>query len=148
MELLELPFEPASASVARRHVVHVLRTRGVASSTCEDAALIVSELVGNALRHGRATRGGQLLVGWHYDDDDGLRVEVTDGGGGRPTVRTAGPWSSSGRGLEIVTVLADRWGYAADTRGTTVWALVATAETGAEAGTLHGLDPEEYDETG
>ena len=69
MELLELPFEPASAAIARRHVVHVLRTRGIEAATCEDAALIVSEFVGNALRHGRATRGGRLLVGWRFDDD-------------------------------------------------------------------------------
>jgi len=143
MELLELPFEPASASIARRHVVHVLRTRGVESSACEDAALIVSELVGNALRHGRATRGGRVLVGWQFGDD-GLRIEVTDGGGGRPEMQDGrNPWSSSGRGLAIVAALAERWGYALETRGTTVWASVSTPSSSAQA-----FDPAEYGETG
>lgn len=143
MELLELPFEPASASVARRHVVHVLRTRGVRPATCEDAALIVSELVGNALRHGRPTRGGRLLVGWQFGAD-GLRVEVTDGGGGRPAVQDGSdPWSSSGRGLAIVETLTDRWGYALDGDGTTVWACVPVA-----AAMTAVLDPTEYDEVG
>src|SRR4051812_29397738 len=82
MELLELPFEPASAAVARRHVVHVVRSRGVESLVCEDAALVVSELVGNAVRHGRAMRGGRLRVGWRYDGSD-LLIEVTDGGDGQ-----------------------------------------------------------------
>lgn len=143
MELLELPFEPASASVARRHVVHVLRTRGVESAACEDAALIVSELVGNALRHGQATRGGRVLVGWQFGDD-GLHIEVTDGGGGRPAMQDGqNPWSSSGRGLAIVAAVAERWGYALGTRGTTVWAAVATPTA-----TSQSLDPQEYGETG
>lgn len=143
MELLELPFEPASASAARRHIVHVLRVRGVESAACEDAALIVSELVGNALRHGRATRGGRVLVGWHFDDE-GLRIEVTDGGGGRPEMQKGrNPWSQSGRGLAIVATLAERWGYALESRGTTVWAAVSTPTASAQS-----LDPEEYGETG
>lgn len=143
MELLELPFEPASASVARRHLVHLLRARGVDSTACEDAALIVSELAGNALRHGRATRGGRLLVGWQFGDE-GLRIDVTDGGDGRPAIQQGvGPWSSSGRGLAIVAALAERWGYAADRRGTTVWASVSTP-----AATSRSLDPAEYGETG
>jgi two-component sensor histidine kinase len=143
MELLELPFEPASASVARRHVVHVLRSRGVESAACEDAALVVSELVGNALRHGQPTRGGRVLVGWQFDDE-GLRLEVTDGGGGRPEMQDRrNPWSQSGRGLAIVAALAERWGYALDGCGTTVWAAVSSPVTGAQA-----LDLTEYGETG
>lgn len=146
MELLELPFEPASASVARRHVVHVLRTRGVEATTCEDAALIVSELVGNAFRHGRAMRGDRLHVGWQFGDD-GLRIEVTDAGGlGRPTLCDNGVGLvSSGRGLEIVATLSTSWGWAAEDIGTTVWAQVATASV---SGALQGLDPTEYEETG
>jgi serine/threonine-protein kinase RsbW len=144
MELLELPFEPASASVARRHVVHVLRTRGVEALTCEDAALIVSELVGNALRHGQAMRGGRLTVGWQFDED-GLRIEVSDGGGGRPMLRSTDALAAGGRGLEIVAALARAWGYAASDSGTTVWVQVGTRPV---TGVLQGLDPTEYDATG
>ena len=144
MELLELPFEPASASVARRHVVHVLRTRGVEAMTCEDAALIVSELVGNALRHGQPMRGGRLAVGWQLGEG-GLRIEVTDGGGGRPAQRRSDALAAGGRGLEIVSALAKSWGYAVDDAGTTVWAHVGMRPV---TGALQGLDPEEYEATG
>lgn len=148
MELLELPFEPASASVARRHVVHVLRVRGTEPGVCEDAALIVSELVGNAVRHGRPTVGGRLCVCWQFADE-GLRIEVTDGGGrNHPTVGAAADLlSPSGRGLDIVGALAEAWGYEADGRGTTVWARMPIPTTTA-IGTLHGLNPEEYEQTG
>jgi anti-sigma regulatory factor (Ser/Thr protein kinase) len=147
MELLELPFEPVSASVARRHVVHVLRLRGTEPAVCEDAALIVSELVGNALRHGRALADGRVRVGWQFARD-GLRIEVTDGGGaGHPTRRDAHTLAPSGRGLEIVGALSERWGYDADGSGTTVWARLATP-TASSVGTLHVLDPEEYGQVG
>ena len=144
MELLELPFEPASASVARRHVVHVLRTRGVEALTCEDAALIVSELVGNALRHGRAMRGGRLTVGWQ-SSEDGLRIEVTDGGSGQPVQRRRDALAAGGRGLEIVAALAQTWGYAVDDARTTVWAQIGVRPV---TGALQGLDPAEYEATG
>lgn len=144
MELLELPFEPASASVARRHVVHVLRTRGVEAITCEDAALIVSELVGNALRHGQAMRGGRLTVGWQFTNDR-LRIEVTDGGGGRPVQRRTDALAAGGRGLEIVAALAQSWGYAVDDAGTMVWAQVGSRPV---TGALQGLDPTEYEAAG
>jgi serine/threonine-protein kinase RsbW len=149
VELLELPFEPASASVARRHVVHLLRMRGLEQSTCEDAALVVSELVGNAVRHGRAMLPGTLGVGWQFTDD-GLRVEVTDGGSGvRPTVQTStGTLEVSGRGLGIIAAVADVWGYESDVSGTTVWALLGTSRAAGSLGPMLGLDPEEYGQTG
>ena len=126
MELLELPFEPASASVARRHVVRVLGARGVDAVTRDDAALIVSELVGNALRHGRAMRGGVLRIRWHFERAH-LRVEVTDGGGGRPVLRDhSTTLFANGRGLEIIATLTSAWGFAVDADGTTVWAHVPT----------------------
>jgi len=144
MELLELPFEPASASVARRHVVHVLRTRGIEAATCDDAALVVSELVGNALRHGAPLRGGRLKVGWRYADS-GLRIEVSDGGGGRPVQRRTDALEAGGRGLGIVAALAGAWGYTVDDAGTTVWAQVGTRPV---TGALQGLDPAEYEAAG
>lgn len=125
MQLLELPFEPASASVARRHIVNALRARAVAAVTYEDAALIVSELVGNALRHGRAMRGGRLRVGWEFGDE-GLRLEVTDGGDGVPLLRPGvDALASNGRGLEIVASVAEAWGFASEPEGTVVWARLS-----------------------
>lgn len=144
MELLELPFEPASASVARRHIVHVLRTRGIEAATCHEAAVVVSELVGNAVRHGAAMRGGRLHVAWHYGDS-GLRIEVSDGGGGRPVSRRTDALEAGGRGLGIVAALSGAWGYTVDDAGTTVWAQVGIRPV---TDAPQELDPAEYEAAG
>lgn len=126
MGRLVLPHELASASVARRHVSNMLQRQGISPDRRDDAALIVSELVGNALRHGRPRPDGSLLVSWVLDGHR-LRVEVTDGGG--PTTPELRPPSQremavSGRGLAIIDVIAEAWGSHSDGAGTTVWALV------------------------
>lgn len=151
MELLDLPYEPTSASVARRTVVHVLRSRGVPSERCEDAALVVSELVGNALRHGRPRPRNRLTVQWELTGER-LHVQVIDGGGpGEPVRRSAQPGvvATSGRGLEIVAIVADGWGTRCDEAGTTVWAEIGLDGVGSTAvADADGLDQEEYERAG
>jgi len=141
-----LPHELASASVARRHVTDMLQRQGIAPDRCDDAALVVSELVGNALRHGRPRPDGTLRVAWTLDGHR-LRVEVTDGGG--PTTPQLRPVTQrtmdvSGRGLAIIDVIAEAWGSHSDGAGTTVWALVPAPPL-----RLHGLpDYGELESTG
>ncbi len=82
------------------------------------AVLLTSEIVTNALRHGRAP------FRLHVEAVDGtLRVEVRDAGGSsRPTVRDAEPEDIGGRGLALVDTLADAWGWRPEgARGTVVW---------------------------
>ena len=51
-----------------------------------------------------------------------VRIEVTDAGGGKPTMRSPGPQDPFGRGLRIVDMLSDSWGVDYDPpRGKTVW---------------------------
>ena len=73
-----------------------------------DAAVVVSELFGNAVRHGPA--GGRVLVGyclWR----EGARLVVCDGGGpGVPRLVQGGELAEGGRGLRVVDSLAARWG--------------------------------------
>jgi anti-sigma regulatory factor (Ser/Thr protein kinase) len=73
-----------------------------------DAALVVSELFGNAVRHGPA--GGRVLVGyclWR----EGARLVVCDAGGpGTPRLVQCGEFAEGGRGLHVVDSLAARWG--------------------------------------
>ena len=73
-----------------------------------DAALVVSELFGNAVMHGPA--GGRVLVGyclWRQ----GARLVVCDGGGpGTPRLVHGGELAEGGRGLRVVDSLAARWG--------------------------------------
>lgn len=124
----------------------MLHRQGISADRCDDAALIVSELVGNALRHGRPRPDGTLLVSWVLDGHR-LRVEVTDGGGfTRPELRPAtdNEMAVSGRGLAIIDMLAEAWGSHSDATGTTVWALVPAPPL-----RLHGLpDYGELESTG
>jgi len=73
-----------------------------------DAAVVVSELFGNAVRHGPA--GGRVLVGyclWRA----GARLVVCDSGGpGTPRLADGGDLAEGGRGLHVVDSLAARWG--------------------------------------
>ena len=140
--VLVLPFTPASVGVARRRLVSDLFEGGFYGSTVSDAALVLSELLSNALRHATPLPGSRLRVAWRLDTDS-VRVSVSDGGGptrpelGEPTQSTTG-----GRGLRIVAKLSRRWGTGSDEEGTTVWAevelpqmtAVAVAAAAAESG--------------
>ena len=122
-ETLVLPYAPTSAAVARAAVQNALMRRGVIPRRSEDAALVVSELVGNSLRHAQARADGTLLVSWRLTSDE-IVVEVTDGGSGEPVMQTADADAAEGRGLVVIDALARRWGTRYDATGTTVWAAL------------------------
>ena len=116
----------SSAAVARRSVLAAFDDAGLATEHALDAALIASELVGNAVRHATPLPSGQLAVSWSVDRT-GYRIAVTDGGlpGGtcpQISARQAGCREVEGRGLRIVAELSDDWGVAAEADTTTVWA--------------------------
>ena len=74
----------------------------------DDAALAVSELYANAVRHGPA--GGRVLAGYCLWAD-GARIVVCDGGGtGTPRVPPGGGLAEGGRGLAVVDAVAAAWG--------------------------------------
>jgi two-component sensor histidine kinase len=97
---------------------------GIYGTEASDAALVVSELLSNALRHAGPLPGDKVRVGWCLDEGS-LRLSVSDGGGqtkpelGQPTQSATG-----GRGLRIVERLSRCWGAQTDVDGTTVWAEV------------------------
>jgi anti-sigma regulatory factor (Ser/Thr protein kinase) len=108
-----------------------LRTGGVSDTVIDDAVLILSELLSNACKHGRplgdALAGdGDVRAAWRVDRGGRLTVEVTDGGGPtRPAPGTPSITAHGGRGLNIITALADDWGVRDDARGeVTVWVVV------------------------
>src|SRR6202041_110759 len=129
--VLQVPFTASSVGVARRHLVSDLIEAGVCASAVTDAALVISELLSNALQHAEPLPGSGILVAWDLADDS-VRVSVSDGGGsGRPELGEPTPTTTGGRGLRIVARLARRWGTLCDEKGTTVWAevLVMPLET-------------------
>ncbi|MDI5968347.1 ATP-binding protein [Streptomyces sp. SL13] len=107
---------PESASTARRLTLAKLRAWGLGplSDTCE---LLVSELVGNAVRHTGAQTFGLTMErrrGW-------VRVEVRDPSRALPCVLPVQDLDVSGRGLMLVDKLSDRWGVDLLPRGKTAW---------------------------
>jgi anti-sigma regulatory factor (Ser/Thr protein kinase) len=118
----------SSAALARRSVLAAFDAAGLTTEQALDAALIASELVGNAVRHAAPLPSGQLAVSWSVNSD-GYQISVTDGGtpGTTPiAARQAGSRDTAGRGLQIVAELSDDWGVAAQAGATTVWARTGT----------------------
>ena len=135
-----LPHSSVSVRQARARLAQDLSERDVLGTVVDDAVLILSEFVTNALRHARALNSDTIRVSWSLSGDGLLRIEVTDGGGTtRPVTK---PYSMSvsaqaGRGLEIVDRLADRWGSQREESGDeyTVWAeLVVRARHAGRRG--------------
>ena len=83
------------------------------------AALMVSELVTNALRHATGPIGVRLV---RPEAVDGiLLVEVSDPLPDPPRERVAALEDESGRGLQLVAHAARRWGTRPGATGKTVW---------------------------
>ena len=118
---IRVPWDAASVTKVRRAVVTDLRARGVGSEVVDEAEIVVSELVANALRHAKPLGDGAVRVHWKVKDPV-VEVEVTDGGG--PTSPRPAPpsvWGQAGRGLRIVRSLAHEWGVQDERSGCTVW---------------------------
>ncbi|MFD3355689.1 ATP-binding protein [Streptomyces fradiae] len=108
---MKLPSSRAGARLGRELAAAWLRDRGVHREQAADALQIVAELAANAALHGRVP-GRKFLLALQLDDADRvLRIEATDTRAEAvPVPRVPPPDSESGRGLLIVTALADRWG--------------------------------------
>src|SRR5262249_7027891 len=104
----------SSPAAAREYADAVLSDAGYDTAVTEDARLVVSELVTNAVVHARTPIELDVVV-----KDSTLRIEVTDYGADRPHVWARA--ANGGRGLPIVESLADRWGVLDLGSGKTVW---------------------------
>jgi anti-sigma regulatory factor (Ser/Thr protein kinase) len=115
------PAIPQSVHAARRFATDTLRGSGV--RTLEAIELMVSELATNCIRHERASFHIAILGSARE-----IRIEVTDSGSGTPMMRSPGPDEPSGRGLQIVDMLSERWGVVPEEpSGKTVWFTVPAA---------------------
>ncbi|MFI8947150.1 ATP-binding protein [Streptomyces sp. NPDC053750] len=126
--------ERRSVPAARAFTHEVLAEWGV-RERADDVVLCVSELATNALVHGVPPGRGFLLR--LLPCGDGVRVEVHDSGDGVPAVPLEcgrGP-REGGRGLLLVSELADKWGVGERGLGKIVWCEVGVAE-GAGGGAV------------
>ncbi|MFF0288753.1 SpoIIE family protein phosphatase [Streptomyces sp. NPDC005262] len=128
---LSLPAGPEAAPVARAAARRQLAAWGVGEETAFTTELIVSELVGNAVRYGAPPLQLRLIF------DRMLTSEVSDTATSAPQVKHARTIDETGRGLFIIASLADQWGTRYQAQGKTVWAEQATGvstERGSDAG--------------
>ncbi|MEW1777365.1 SpoIIE family protein phosphatase [Streptomyces sp. NPDC086777] len=111
----QVPADPAAVSDVRSRV-----TRQLADWDLDELSftteLILSELVTNAIRHGRAPIGVRLLR------DRTLICEVSDGSTTSPHLRYAASTDEGGRGLFLVAQMAERWGTRYTPAGKVIWA--------------------------
>lgn len=108
---LRLPRHPRSVARAREALLGLMSAPGDLPGDLGDtAALLLSELVTNALRHGSPP--GREIVVTVRRADGLLRLEVEDAGDSLPRPRTPDLIDECGRGLALVAALADDWGVA------------------------------------
>jgi anti-sigma regulatory factor (Ser/Thr protein kinase) len=111
------PADPGAVRTARTAVRTQLRAWGL-DELGDVAALLVSELVTNSLRHATGPIGVRVVrpVG-----ATALLVEVSDPLPDLPCERAAGPDEEGGRGLRLVASSSRRWGTRPGDSGKTVW---------------------------
>jgi anti-sigma regulatory factor (Ser/Thr protein kinase) len=120
-----LPGIPESVRIARFHVraAFVFHDLG---QLADDAAVITSELVTNAVQHAccdvTETIGVTIA---RAEDPDAVIIAVSDPSPHAPVMHIAPPGSERGRGLQIVESLSAHWGWRAEPRGKAVFAILA-----------------------
>lgn len=112
-----------AAGRARRHVADRLAAAGVESEVVATAVLLTSELVSNAVTHGR----GAPVLGVTLGGGE-LRVSVADSERAVPSVVPVDVTALGGRGMLLVEELADSWGVdEVPGCGKCVWFLLCLA---------------------
>ncbi|WP_309221692.1 ATP-binding protein [Streptomyces sp. Act143] len=123
-----MPRHPASVGVARQRVRRHLAAWGheAEGENVANAALLVSELAANVVRHAPLlVREFEVAV--TAREDGSCLIEVCDQGRGLPVVVRDGEVgeAENGRGLRLVEAVAKEWGVRPDRHvGKTVWALI------------------------
>ena len=111
---------------------HMAATRAFVARTLGDCAhavtaiLLTNELVTNSLQHSRSRRHGGVITITLIAIPDGIRTEVADEGGAttpalRPSEGCPSELTEDGRGLQLIDMLADRWGCCCETSSTVTW---------------------------
>ena len=118
-----LPAELTSAPRARSLIREPLE-RWKLDELISATELLVSELVTNAIRHATGDVTLRMVL------EGSLVCEVLDGSAALPRLRHAGRDEECGRGLEVVSQFAQRWGARRTPQGKIVWCEQAIPDTG------------------
>jgi anti-sigma regulatory factor (Ser/Thr protein kinase) len=110
-----LPCAAASVAEGRRFVGALLDRLGLGEQ-CHDAVLLTSELLTNSILHGHGDP--QLEITWRYPE---VEIAVTDRGTWAPRRSELDLGATSGRGLQLLERVAERYGTRSSGTGTTIW---------------------------
>jgi anti-sigma regulatory factor (Ser/Thr protein kinase) len=111
---------PAGLRAARAEARQVCLEHEVDEERSHAVELVLSELLGNAFRHGRPPVAYATTV-----EPPDVMVTVADTGQSRPVQRAdVGPDAEGGRGLLLVASLSRSWGCDETPSGKRVWARV------------------------
>ena len=108
-DVVRLPFERSTPSIARTRLAAFLTQNHASSDVIDDALIVLSEMIANAVSHGVPGPDGTMEIRWSIAGGL-LELSVTDGGHAqtlKPVDFDAD--SLSGRGLSIINRVADRW---------------------------------------
>ncbi|WP_239380000.1 MULTISPECIES: SpoIIE family protein phosphatase [unclassified Frankia] len=117
---IAVPAGPAGLGEARGHAHDLLTVWSVEADITDSVVLLMSELVTNALVHGRPPLSVRLRR-----TASRVIVEVADGDPRLPRRRHADFDDEGGRGLELVSLIASRWGTRPAGSGKIVWAEIS-----------------------
>jgi anti-sigma regulatory factor (Ser/Thr protein kinase) len=120
-----LPSIPESVRIARLHVRAALGFHGL-GEYADDAEIITSELVTNAVQHVRDDGTGTIVVTLaRVLNPAAVTVVVSDSSSQGPIRRDTSADSDRGRGLQIVEALSAHWGWRQEDGGKAVFAVLA-----------------------
>lgn len=114
-EVLALRAVPDAVPRARALLRQLLAT-SVLADRSDDGELALSELVTNAVLHGRDPIRVSVTV-----TELCVRAEVCDGSPVSPSFSMLDPTAVTGRGLMLISAAADRWGVDPRSDGKCVW---------------------------
>ncbi len=108
-QLIKMPFEASTPAIARTRLAGFLTIHQAPSRAIDDALIVLSEMIANAVSHGSPDPEGRMEISWSINGDL-LELSVSDAGVGASLKPVDFDEDSlSGRGLAIIRRVADRW---------------------------------------
>lgn len=108
-DTIRLPFVPSTPGIARTRLAGFLTMHRASNTVIDDALIVISEMIANAVSHGQPGNDGTIEISWSINGGL-LELSVLDAGeGGSLRPIDFDEDSLSGRGLSIINRVADRW---------------------------------------
>ncbi len=125
-DVVRLPFESSTPGIARTKLAAFLTLNRTDLQTIDNALIVLSEMIANAVAHGTPDIDGTMEISWSIERGH-LTLSVRDSGRGADLVpRPFDEDSLGGRGLSIISRVADKWSVDLS-QGTCVRAELALA---------------------